>query len=421
MDKFKYANKDIHIFAINDNIYLNLREIYKILKISNYQQYFKSISKEHTRLLSYSKANKNIFDELNYNKKQSVYLVDLQWVLDNSLNVNNKFRSTLIKAGSQEDEVSEEKAIIGVPEKVISELDTHLGKIFNYKSNDIRTVILDSELWFLANDITRILNYRNASDALYKHVEKDDLKSLSPKVYRDSLTTFWDNENDYRNKSIINIAGLFSLIMGSRMEGAKDFKHWVTHTVLSSIYKTGSYIDPTLQKKQPTALVLENQKLKEEVVSLKDENLKLLNESNETLRKYAKILEEGRNKQLQVNEINNSDINHLSNNDNSKYQLSFYTKGRTVYLSEFAKAFSELHNVSLGRNSLFKFLRDHKIFRGKRSPKYNQPTKQYDDKGYFKVTDSKTGDYKVTKLTYNGQVWLDKFLQGNRNLSKYLN
>jgi prophage antirepressor-like protein/phage antirepressor YoqD-like protein len=421
MNKFKYANKDIHIFAINDNIYLNLREIYKILKISNYQQYFKSISKEHTRLLSYSKANKNVFDELNYNRKQSVYLVDLQWVLDNSLNVNNKFRSTLIKAGSQEDEVSKDKAIIGVPEKVISELDTHLGKIFNYKSNDIRTVILDSELWFLASDITRILNYRNVSDALYKHVEKDDLKSLSPKVYRDSLTTFWNNENDYRNKSIINISGLFSLIMGSQMEEAKDFKHWVTHEVLGSIYKTGSYIDPTLQKKQPTALVLENQKLKEEVVSLKDENLKLLNESNETLRKYAKILEEGRNKQLQVNEINNSDINHLSNNDNSKYQLSFYAKGRTVYLSEFAKAFSELHNVSLGRNSLFKFLRDHKIFRGKRSPKYNQPTKQYEDKGYFKVTDSKTGDYKVTKLTYNGQVWLDKFLQGNRKLSKYLN
>ena len=46
MDKFKYANKDIHIFTINDNIYLNFREIYKILKISNYQQYFKSISTE---------------------------------------------------------------------------------------------------------------------------------------------------------------------------------------------------------------------------------------------------------------------------------------------------------------------------------------------------------------------------------------
>ena len=144
MDKFKYANKDIHIFTINDNIYLNFREIYKILKISNYQQYFKSISTEHTKLLSYSKANKDVFDELNYNKKQSVYLVDLQWVLDNSLNVNSKFRSALIKAESLEDEVSKERAIVDVPEKAISELDTHLGKIFNYKSNDIRTVILNS-------------------------------------------------------------------------------------------------------------------------------------------------------------------------------------------------------------------------------------------------------------------------------------
>ena len=97
-----------------------------------------------------------------------------------------------------------------------------------------------------------------------------------------------------------------------------------------------------------------------------------------------------------------------------------FRSGRAVYLSEFAKVFSELHNVSLGRNSLFKFLRDHKIFRGKRSPKYNQPTKQYENRGYFKVTDSRTGDYKVTKLTYNGQVWLDNFLRDNKKLSKYL-
>lgn len=420
MDKFKYANRDIHIFVINDNIYLNLREIYKILKISNYQQYFKSISKEHTKLLSYSKVNKNVFDELNYNKKQSVYLVGLQWVLDNSLNVNNKFRSALIKAGSQEDEVSKEKAIICTPEKVTSELDTHLGKIFNYKSNDIRTVILNNELWFFANDITRILNYRNASDALYKHVEKDDLKSLSPKVYRDSLTTFWDNEYDYRNKSIINIAGLFSLIMGSQMEGAKDFKHWVTHDVLSSIYKTGSYIDPSLQREQPKVLVLENQKLKEEVDLLKDENLSLFRENNKIQGKYIEVLESSVSLQNKVNSIN-SIAESIKSETSTNKQLSFYAKGRTVYLSEFAKAFSELHNVSLGRNSLFKFLRDHKIFRGRRSPKYNQPTKQYENKGYFKVTDSKTGDYKVTKLTYSGQVWLDKFLQGNKMLPKYLN
>lgn len=419
MDKFKYANKDIHIFTINDNIYLNFREIYKILKISNYQQYFKSISTEHTKLLSYSKANKDVFDELNYNKKQSVYLVDLQWVLDNSLNVNSKFRSALIKAESLEDEVSKERAIVDVPEKAISELDTHLGKIFNYKSNDIRTVILNSELWFLANDITRILKYRNASDALYKHVEKDDLKSLSPKVYRDSLTTFWDNEYDYRNKSIINIAGLFSLIMGSQMEGAKDFKHWVTHEVLSSIYKTGSYIDPTLQEKQPKALVLENQKLKEKLSSLKNENLNLLRENNKIQGKYIEVLESGVSLQNKVN-ITDSIAEPIKSETSINKQLSSYAKGRTVYLSEFAKVFSELHNVSLGRNSLFKFLRDHKIFRGKRSPKYNQPTKQYENRGYFKVTDSRTGDYKVTKLTYNGQVWLDNFLRDNKKLSKYL-
>ena len=41
--------------------------------------------------------------------------------------------------------------------------------------------------------------------------------------------------------SIINEAGLYSLILRSKLESAKEFKRWVTKDVLPSIRKTGRY------------------------------------------------------------------------------------------------------------------------------------------------------------------------------------
>lgn len=45
-----------------------------------------------------------------------------------------------------------------------------------------------------------------------------------------------------QNTIVINESGLYSLIMGSKLESAKRFKRWVTHEVLPAIRKTGGYI-----------------------------------------------------------------------------------------------------------------------------------------------------------------------------------
>ena len=42
---------------------------------------------------------------------------------------------------------------------------------------------------------------------------------------------------------IINESGLYSLILSSKLESAKTFKHWVTAEVLPTIRKTGGYIN----------------------------------------------------------------------------------------------------------------------------------------------------------------------------------
>jgi anti-repressor protein len=43
------------------------------------------------------------------------------------------------------------------------------------------------------------------------------------------------------NVTIINEAGLYTLILGSRKPEAKAFKRWITHEVIPSIRKTGGY------------------------------------------------------------------------------------------------------------------------------------------------------------------------------------
>jgi hypothetical protein len=44
--------------------------------------------------------------------------------------------------------------------------------------------------------------------------------------------------------TVVNESGLFNLVLGSRKPEAKRFKRWVTHEVLPSIRKTGSYAAP---------------------------------------------------------------------------------------------------------------------------------------------------------------------------------
>lgn len=70
-------------------------------------------------------------------------------------------------------------------------------------------------------------------------MDKDDLKTLKYKAYNVlGKASLW-SRNDYSDKSIINESGLYSLILSSKLEKAKPFKHWVTAEVLPTIRKTG--------------------------------------------------------------------------------------------------------------------------------------------------------------------------------------
>ncbi len=104
----------------------------------------------------------------------------------------------------------------------------------NAEFGEIRSMEIGGEPWFVGKDVAAALGYSNTKDALAAHVESED-KSI---IQRSQFPTL---EIPNRGMTIINESGLYSLILGSKLDGAKRFKRWVTSEVLPAIRKTGAY------------------------------------------------------------------------------------------------------------------------------------------------------------------------------------
>lgn len=125
----------------------------------------------------------------------------------------------------------------------------------------LRTIERDGEIWFVGKDAATILGYTNTRKAIADHV-KDTHKNTV--TIRDGIGN--------PNKTIIDEAGLYSLVMRSKLPQAEEFQEWVTSEVLPSIRKTGKYEINT----PPVDKDLELQKLTLETMKVRTEQSKLL-------------------------------------------------------------------------------------------------------------------------------------------------
>ena len=107
---------------------------------------------------------------------------------------------------------------------------------------DLTVLEINNEPWFLGKEVAEKLGYSNIWDALARHVDEEDSKTLEYKAYRETRGANLWKGSDYSNKKLINESGLYSLVLSSKLEGAKRFKRWVTKDILPAIRKTGGYI-----------------------------------------------------------------------------------------------------------------------------------------------------------------------------------
>lgn len=126
-------------------------------------------------------------------------------------------------------------------------------QIFNNEEfGQVRVVTRDNEPWFVGKDVATILGYKDTSDSIKRHVDDED-----------KLTRCFTDTGQSRQMVIINESGMYSLILSSKLPGAKKFKKWVTGDVLPSIRKHGMYAQDELLD-NPDLLIAAATKLKEE-------------------------------------------------------------------------------------------------------------------------------------------------------------
>lgn len=119
-------------------------------------------------------------------------------------------------------------------------------KVFERQEfGQVRVVDVNGEPWFVARDVCECLELTNTSQTL-SYLD-DDEKGITTN----------DTPGGQQEMSIVSEAGLYSLILRSRKPEAKAFKRWITHEVLPSIRRAGSYGQwnlPRVPKSFPDAL-----------------------------------------------------------------------------------------------------------------------------------------------------------------------
>ena len=102
----------------------------------------------------------------------------------------------------------------------------------NQEFGAIRTLSNEQgDVMFCAKDVAEALGYNNTMKAVRDHVDEED-------KLRERIVLSGQN----REAVFINESGLYALILSSKLDSAKRFKHWVTSEVLPSIRKQGGYM-----------------------------------------------------------------------------------------------------------------------------------------------------------------------------------
>lgn len=249
---------------------------------------------------------------------------------------------------------------------------------FNFKGNNVRTILLDGEPSFIGIDITKALGYSNGRDALKRHVDDEDKNTVA----------IPDGTSGNPYKTVINESGLYSLILSSKLPASKEFKHWVTSEVLPSIRKRGAYM--TDQKAYD---ITHNPN------SLAD----LLLQAGEQLKR----------KDAQITEMKPKAI----------FADSVSTSHTTILIGDLAKILKG-NGINIGARRLFQWMRDNGYLIKRKGADYNSPTQKSMNLGLFQIKESShvNGDgvtvvTKTPKVTGKGQnYFVNKFLSENERL-----
>jgi len=104
-------------------------------------------------------------------------------------------------------------------------------QLFEYQHKQVRTVLLEGQVWFVAKDVCDALEIINS---------RQSVSTLSEKVKR--TVTHADAIGRPRQMTVISEAGVYKLAFRSSKPEAEKFTDWVASEVIPQIRKTGRYV-----------------------------------------------------------------------------------------------------------------------------------------------------------------------------------
>ena len=237
-------------------------------------------------------------------------------------------------------------------------------RLFNFENNQVRTLLINDEPWFVGKDVAEILEYTNTAKAIRDHVDEED-----------KLTERIVLSGQNREVIFINESGLYSLVLSSKLPSAKKFKRWVTSEVLPQIRKTGSYATPQLTGEELMA--------------------KALIEAKSVLERQNKQIIEMKPKALFADTVAASDS--------------------SILVGQEAKLISQ-SGCKMGQNRFFAWLRENGYLCSK-GENYNMPTQKSREMDLIEIKirtvtnpDGSVRETKTPVITGKGQIYfINKF------------
>lgn len=229
----------------------------------------------------------------------------------------------------------------------------------NAMFGNVRIILQDNEPWFVAKDVCECLAISKHRDAISR-LDTDERGSL--KV---------DTLGGKQEMATVNEYGLYSLVLSSRKPEAKEFKRWITHDVLPSLRKYGSY-SMNIPKTLPDAL-------------------KAYASEIEAHNQTKALLEEQKPKVLFADAVSTSDTD--------------------ILICDLTKLLNQ-NGHSIGQNRLFERLRNEGFLISRKGSSYNSPTQRAMELGLFRIketaithSDGRVSLNKTPKVTGKGQLY----------------
>ena len=250
-------------------------------------------------------------------------------------------------------------------------------KIFeNPAFGKVRVVEQGGEPWFVGSEVAKILGYQNGRDAILKHV-KDNHKA----------TVAIHDGSQNRNQTIIDEAGLYSLVMRSKLPQAEEFQEWVTAEVLPAIRKTGGYIAGS-EKMSDAELMAKAVLVAQATIKERDARIAELESDTQRMKP----------KEIFADAVSASD--------------------QTILIGDLAKLIKQ-NGHDMGQKRMFEWLRNNGYLIKRQGADYNSPTQRAMELGLFRIketavthSDGHVTVSKTVKVTGKGQTYFVNKLLG---------